>query len=85
MPHSNAALLATLGWGTAFEGYSLTNLLFWRRGRGVLHVLLHVRFVGRFHLLQLRLLLRSEHLVELIVKLGLCHRQVDFDLRPLRG
>jgi hypothetical protein len=56
-----------------------------RSGWGVLHVLLHAGFAIGLDFLHLGLLVRSQHLEQLIVDAGLLHREFAFDLCFLHG
>jgi hypothetical protein len=62
---------------------SFFNLLFCRRS--LVHMLLHASFVIGFHLLDLRLLIGSQQLVELVMNARLGHGELRLDLRLLCG
>ena len=51
-----------------------------RGRRRLVHVALHAGFVLGYHLLGLGLLVRGQQLEQLVVNLGLRHRQLGFDL-----
>ena len=51
-----------------------------RGRRRLVHVALHTGFVLGYHLLGLGLLVRGQQLEQLVVNLGLRHRQLGFDL-----
>ena len=67
-----------------FPKGELLSKLFLRR-RSVPHMLLHARFMLGFELLQLRLLIGREHLVQLVMDPRFLHSQLRLDLRLLRG
>jgi hypothetical protein len=60
----------------------ISLLLGRRRGR-LIHALLHVRLAVGLHLLQLRLLIRSEYLVHLVVYARLLDGELRLELRFL--
>src|SRR5215469_729680 len=60
-------------------------LLRWCGSLVLLHTLLHAGFVVGLHLLELRLLLRCQELVHLVVDSGLGHGDLSLNLRLLCG
>jgi hypothetical protein len=61
------------------------NLLLGSSRGCLIHVLLHACFVLCLHLLQLRLLVRRQQLIELVVNAGLGYGQLSLDLGLLSG